>query len=136
MMQYTSDSQPSASGDPNFFSRRTATPFFKIQKICNTHKIGIVRSVEFDRIGRIVPLVVQIIARVGRDVPRVGRVVFRVGDRAQFLTDTRANIMDVQLCMDFVKCLTTSGDPNENRWRPHVGSRPTGWEPLQYTHCS
>ena len=34
--------------------------------------------------------------------------------------------MDVQLRMDFLKCLTTSGDPNGNR--PHVGSRPT--EPL------
>ena len=53
-------------------------------------------------------------------------------DRAQFLTETRANIVDVQLCIDFVKCLTTSGDPIENRWRPHMGSRPTGWEPLQY----
>ena len=51
-------------------------------------------------------------------------------DRAQFLTETRANIVDVQLCMDFVKCLSTSGDPHENRWRPHMGSRPTGWEPL------
>ena len=36
-------------------------------------------------------------------------------DRAQFLTETRANIVDVQLCMDFLKCLTISGDPNENR---------------------
>ena len=54
-------------------------------------------------------------------------------DRAQFLTDTRANIVDVQLCMDFVKCLTTSSDPNENRWRPHMGSRPTGWETLFYS---
>ena len=51
-------------------------------------------------------------------------------DRAQFQTETRASIVDVQLCMDFVKRVTTSGDPNENRWRPHVGSRPTGWEPL------
>ena len=38
----------------------------------------------------------------------------------------------MQLCMDFLKCLTTTGDPNENRWRPHVGTRPTGWEPLRY----
>ena len=42
------------------------------------------------------------------------------------MTETRANIVDVQLRMDFLKCLTTSGDPNGNR--PHVGSRPT--EPL------
>ena len=53
-------------------------------------------------------------------------------DRAQFLTETGANIADAQLCMDFLECLTTSGDPNENQWRPHVGSRPTGWEPLLY----
>ena len=54
-------------------------------------------------------------------------------DRAQFLTETSANVVDVQLCMNFFNVwLTTGGDPNENRWRPHVGSRPTGWEPLQY----
>ena len=40
-------------------------------------------------------------------------------------TSTMSNVY-----MDFLKCLTTSGDPNENWWRPHVGSWPTGWEPL------
>ena len=54
----------------------------------------------------------------------------RVFDRAQFLTETRASIVVVQLRMDLKKYLATSGDPDENRWRPHVGSRPTGWEPL------
>ena len=49
-------------------------------------------------------------------------------DRAQFLTETRANIVDVQLCMDFVKSVTTSGTtPMKIDGAPTWGRDPQIW---------
>ena len=82
----------------------------------------------FPEIGEMFPELGELFPELGELFPELGELFPELGET----TETRANIVDVQLCMDFVKSLTTSGDPNENRWRHHVRSRPTGWEPMVY----
>ena len=124
LCRYSSDSQLSALGDPKKISRRTATSLIEIQKISNTH---------LNHLNVLCDLyIIQYSTYVTNFY------------RAQFLTETRVNIVDVQwifldgylflwMCIDIFSCLTTNGNSNENGWRPQVGSRPTAWEPLQST---
>ena len=76
LCRYSSDSQLSALGDPKKISRRTATSLIEIQKISNTHLNHLNDWCDL--------YIIQYSIYVTNFY------------RAQFLTETRVNIVDVQ----------------------------------------